>query len=179
MVDYITVAVTLLLGIVGLCVNNILQRRAMINTTITQTRINEREKIQNAGALLLTVTDTAYLQTINAEESAEHIREIAKAEAEFRILFTFSNRADMKLCLQAKELTNAAFAYLKDASAGKNLVKAREEFIYLLDSYIQADWSRIKGETTGKNSKKPKELTSWEEKNERYKELYKEHSNEP
>ncbi len=179
MVDYITVAVTLLLGIVGLCVNNILQRRAMINTTITQTRINEREKIQNAGAFLLTVTDIAFLQTIKAEESSEHTREIIKAETEFRLLFTFSNKEDMKLCLRAKELTNISLCYLKGTATAKDLEKAREEFIFLLDSYIQADWSRIKGETTGKAPKKPKELTSWEEKNERYKKLYREHCNEP
>ena len=47
MIDYITVAVTLFLGVLGLIVNSMLQRRNSSISTVTKTRIASMVKLQN------------------------------------------------------------------------------------------------------------------------------------
>lgn len=91
MIDYITVAVTLFLGVLGLIVNSMLQRRNSSISTVTKTRIASMVKLQKCMQAILTYSDVHYLSSMGDKLlQNETIRNLAGSVSELRSLLSCS-----------------------------------------------------------------------------------------
>lgn len=146
-----TVAVTLFLGIVGLIVNTLLQRRNNSIHTITEKRIERRTKTQKCVAKLIKYSDNQFLDAIDKKEFHKVKEKTIKYCSILRSMYTYTYWHDKELCEAAFELKIAIFDYIDKKINAEKLLRKREKFTNIADIYMQTDWSRIKVETTGKS----------------------------
>ena len=173
MIDYITVVVTLFLGVLGLIVNSMLQRRNSSISTVTKTRIASMVKLQKCMQAILTYSDTHYLSTMGDKLlQNETIRNLAGSVSELRSLLSCSFEADSRICDKAETLLDTVQKFLAKEATIDDIREARKQFESLMDPYIQTEWRRIKVETVGKKRKGLGTLAAWSKDYREYREYY-------
>lgn len=173
MIDYITVAVTLALGVLGLIVNSILQRKNNSISTVTNTRIAGMEKLQKCMQDILTYSDAHYLGTMGDKLlQNENVRNLTRSVSELRSLLSCSFETDAKVCAAAESILDTVQKFFAKETTGEEIAEARKRFEALIDPYIQTEWRRIKVETVGKRCKGLGKLVAWNKAYEEYREYY-------
>ncbi len=159
LISLITIAVTLILGVAGFCVNTYLQRRNNSIHIITQKRVDRRTKALENVAVILRCSDLNYLKVMQTEECRRAlVSELTAAVAELRANYSCSFVQDKLLCDNVEVLEAAVCEYLESGAGAQSgdieerLRAARAEVIKVADVYSQTDWSRIKKETVGKTA---------------------------
>ena len=92
------VCVTLLLGIGGIIVNSLIQRKSNSINVITQTRLNRRACTQKLVADLLKISDPFYIESLSgSEEKRQAIKEATGIAADIRTKYCFTVKEDADL----------------------------------------------------------------------------------
>ena len=103
------VCVTLLLGIAGLIVNSLIQRRSNSIQIITQCRLKRRERTQGIVSDLLKYSDLSFVSALTDIEKTQTAKEIVGLVSELRALYSFSFDKDIRL-------VTACLLYTSDAA---------------------------------------------------------------
>ncbi len=145
----LTIAVSLLLGVGGFIVNSRIQRKTNSIHTVTEKRVERRDKTQECFATLLLNSD---LLVIKKGLNDDSLLEVSRCVTTLRSLHTFTYDKDKELIEAAEKLEKEIYAFVSSNgnSDQSNLMDARNRFSKLADLYVQTEWSRIKIETMGK-----------------------------
>ena len=106
------VCVTLLLGIAGLIVNSLIQRRSNSIQIITQCRLKRRERTQGIVSDLLKYSDLSFVSALTDIEKTQTAKEIVGLVSELRALYSFSFDKDIRLVTAAFEIKELLCNYL-------------------------------------------------------------------
>ena len=157
------VCVTLLLGIAGLIVDSLIQRRSNSIQIITQCRLKRRERTQGIVSDLLKYSDLSFVSALTDIEKTQTAKEIVGLVSELRALYSFSFDKDIRLVTAAFEIKELLCNYLlQNGPYPPEINEKRRQFAEIADIYMSTEWKRIKDETIGKQKNGKKRFASWE-----------------
>lgn len=148
----ITIAITLFLGVVTFLQTRRIQHGQNIIAVTTKYRGERTEQMKDAGAALLANTSCELL--LMSEDPEKMLMEATKAAEKIGVIMHRNFEADKELIALAYETVDVAIQLVKSkGKANKNeLCRLRDIFRLKCDLYSVADWNRIKEETKGENT---------------------------
>ena len=130
------VCVTLLLGIAGLIVNSLIQRRSNSIQIITQCRLKRRERTQGIVSDLLKYSDLSFVSALTDIEKTQTAKEIVGLVSELRALYSFSFDKDIRLVTAAFEIKELLCNYLlQNGPYPPEINEKRRQFAEIADIY--------------------------------------------
>lgn len=155
----VTIGVTLLLGLINVFLSRRIQKGRNIVDITTKYRL-ERMKMQQDAMRRLLVNASPVRMRLDRNSLAESIVRVFDAAAAFETLLHAHFEQDRELIGQTRLAAELAAQYADvlsrgagDADLEDRLEQQLREISRLNDIYTAAEWTRIKQETEGRNTK--------------------------
>ena len=138
---------TVFVGVSGLIINTLIQRRKNSLEFITQNRLKRRDRILQllAGVMEATDPDLRTLIQKDSNEKTKIKKRLIHQCSELRSLLEFEFEKDAEIVNTANKLKSA---YVNENDS--EITRLRNDFSRLVDLFATTEWNRIKRETTGR-----------------------------
>lgn len=186
-ISIVTVCVTFTLGILGLLLNSMIQRKNNSLKMITQHRFDRRSETQKLTAVMIRYSDPDMIRCLSTEEEKNAAKTaVIDALSRFRVLYSRSFACDVRLLERTQDLKDRVIRALDGAPVGTASTDAasmdaaylacRAAFMKEVDIYTATEWKRIKLETIGKGPVRRKSFGVWDQDYQKISDDYNRHN---
>lgn len=159
-----TVCVTFVLGILGLILNSMIQRKSNSIKMITQHRFDRRSETQKLASIIIKYSDPDMIACLNTDkERNTAIIDVIEAMSKLRSIYFRSYECDVRLLDRANDLKECLIPVIYGEPVSETFLIRRQAFIKEVDVYTATEWQRIKLETIGKARIGKNNLGIWED----------------
>lgn len=159
-----TVCVTFVLGILGLILNSMIQRKSNSIKMITQHRFDRRSETQKLASVIIKYSDPDMVSCLHTDEERNTaITDVIEAMSKLRSMYFRSYECDVRLLDRANDLKECLIPVIYGEPVSKAFLIRRQAFIKEVDVYTATEWQRIKLETIGKTRIGKNNLGIWED----------------